>query len=79
MRRLENVGGILSVPSGQGGTYRDHAGRKTRELGFTVRNVKSGHERHGYTYQSTEKLHRTMKLSHLLGLLIQKRSISDEQ
>ena len=40
-----------------------------------MRNVKSGHERHGYTYQSTEELHRTMKLSHLFGLLIQ----SDEQ
>lgn len=39
-----------------------HEGHKTKELTSTVRNVKAGPEKHGYTYQLTEKEHKAMKI-----------------
>lgn len=62
-----------------------HEGQKTKELTSTVRNVKAGPEKHGYTYQLTEEEHKTMKimalekgmkLSDLLSLWIQEHSKS---
>lgn len=62
-----------------------HEGHKTKELTSTVRNVKAGPEKHGYTYQLTEKEHKAMKimaleknmkLSELLSLWIQEHSKS---
>lgn len=39
-----------------------HEGQKTKELTATVRSVKGGSEKHGYTYQLTEEEHKAMKL-----------------
>lgn len=62
-----------------------HEGQKTRELTSTVRNVKAGPVKHGYTYQLTEEEHKAMKimalekgmkLSDLLSQWIQEHSNS---
>lgn len=65
-----------------------HEGHKTKELTSTVRNVKAGAEKHGYTYQLTEEEHKAMKimalekdmkLSDLLSLWIQEHSKSSRK
>lgn len=62
-----------------------HEGQKTKELTATVRNVKGGSEKHGYTYQLTEEEHKVMKfmalekgmkLSELLSLWIKEHGMS---
>ena len=65
-----------------------HEGQKTKELSSTVRNVKSGPVKSGYSYRLTKEEHRAMKLmaldagmsaSDLLSLWIQEHREEDKQ
>lgn len=65
-----------------------HEGQKTKELSSTVRNVKSGPVKHGYTYRLTKEEHKAMNLmsldagmslSDLLSLWIQEHREGDKQ